>query len=381
METCRLSTSHVRIGVPLPGNVYDSTGQMLLSKGYVPDSQEQIDALMARGMFVELSVFEAAFKPMLATSTAPVAQRKFDPFLSRNALKISLNRLLRSILDGSASVQKIVEFADQLQAFTDSDAEAAIATSLLDHQDDTYVIGHSLSTATLGALLAKHLDWPDATIRSLICAALTMNLGMFELQQRLLRQATPLTPPQLALVQAHPTASVEALKRIGVDDAHWLDIVGQHHEKSDGSGYPQRSTKQCEESQLLRLLDVLGARAVARGDRRPLAPAQILKSLFVDEGKGPHGELVAALVRILGLHPPGSFVKLENNEVAVVFRPDRKNKSLIVAAVTTATGTPTMQPVRRETYRKGFSVAGTVPYDKVSVGYDLGKLWITNLRD
>ena len=38
METCRLSTAQVRIGVPLPGNVYDSAGQMLLSKGYVPES-------------------------------------------------------------------------------------------------------------------------------------------------------------------------------------------------------------------------------------------------------------------------------------------------------------------------------------------------------
>ena len=214
----------------------------------------------------------------------------------------------------------------------------------------------------------------------MICAALTMNLGMFELQQRLLRQATPLTPPQLAQVQAHPAGAVEVLKRIGVEDVLWLEAVGQHHERPAGSGYPQRLAASCEESQALRLLDVLGARAVARADRRPLAPAQILKTLFVEEGKGPHGALVAALIQMLGLYPPGSFVKLENNEMAVVFRPDRANNSQTVAAVTTAVGTPTMQPVRRETHRKGFAISAAVPYDKVSVGYDLGKLWITNMR-
>ncbi len=380
METCRLSTAHVRIGVPLPGNVYDSAGQMLLSKGYVPESQAQIDALMARGMYVEISVFEALFKPMLTASAAPAMQKKFDPFLARNALKISLNRLLRSVLDGSATALQIIEFSDQLQAFAETDSEAAIAASLLDYQEETYVVGHSLNTATLGALLARRLDWPEARKRSMICAALTMNLGMFELQQRLLRQATPLTPPQLAQVQAHPAGAVEVLKRIGVDDVLWLEAVGQHHERPAGSGYPQRLAASCEESQALRLLDVLGARAVARADRRPLAPAQILKTLFVEEGKGPHGALVAALIQMLGLYPPGSFVKLENNEMAVVFRPDRANNSQTVAAVTTAVGTPTMQPVRRETYRKGFAIAGAVPYDKVSVGYDLGKLWITNMR-
>ena len=381
MEMCRLSTAHVRIGVPLPGNVYDSADHMLLSKGHVPDNQEQIDALMTRGMYVEIGVFEALFKPMFAATTAPVMQKKFDPFLARDALKISLNRLLRGVLDGSATAVLVVEFAEQVEAFSETDSEAAIAASLLDHQEETYVIGHSLNTATFCALLAKRLEWPEARRRSTVCAALTMNLGMFELQQRLLRQATPLDQERLAQVHAHPEASVDALKQIGVDDPLWLDAVGQHHEKPSGTGYPKQLTDPCEESQLVRLFDVFGARVVARPDRRPLVPAQILKTLFVEEGKGPHGSLVAAMVQMLGLYPPGSFLKLENNEVAVVFRPDPANKSLSVAAVSTAAGTPTMQPVRRDTHRKGFAIAGAVPYDKVSFGYDLAKLWITNARE
>jgi len=369
MEMCRLSTAHVRIDVPLPGNVYDSADHM------------QIDALMTRGMYVEIGVFEALFKPMFAATTAPVMQKKFDPFLARDALKISLNRLLRGVLDGSATAVLVVEFAEQVEAFSETDSEAAIAASLLDHQEETYVIGHSLNTATFCALLAKRLEWPEARRRSTVCAALTMNLGMFELQQRLLRQATPLDQERLAQVHAHPEASVDALKQIGVDDPLWLNAVGQHHEKPSGTGYPKQLTDPCEESQLVRLFDVFGARVVARPDRRPLVPAQILKTLFVEEGKGPRGALVAAMVQMLGLYPPGSFLKLENNEVAVVFRPDPANKSLSVAAVSTAAGTPTMQPVRRDTHRKGFAIAGAVPYDKVSFGYDLAKLWITNARE
>ena len=112
--------------MPLPGNVYDSAGQMLLSRGYVPDSQEQIDALMTRGMFVEIGVFEALFKPMFAATASPVMQKKFDPFLARNALKISLNRLQRGVLDGSATATQIVEFAEQLFTFSITDPEAAI---------------------------------------------------------------------------------------------------------------------------------------------------------------------------------------------------------------------------------------------------------------
>ena len=379
METCRLSSSHIRPGVPLPGNVYDEAGHLLLSKGYVPASQDQIDQLLSRGMYVEISVFEAHYRSM-ATDDMPVAENKFDPFLTRNSLKISLNRLLRSVLDGSLAADQITDFAGQLQCFVDTDPEAVIAACLLDHQEESRVVAHCLNTGIFSLLMARRLEWETSRQVSIVCAALTMNLGMFELQQRLQRQATPLSPVQLEQVHAHPEASAIVLEKVGVTDALWLKLVRQHHEKPGGMGYPGKEAAPAVESQLLRLLDVFGARASARADRHPMVPAQIVRTLFVEEGKGPCGPLVAAMVKLFGLYPPGSFVKLENQELAVVFRTDPENNSLAVAAVTTAAGTPTMQPVRRDTYRKGFSVAGAVTYDKVSVGYDLGKLWITRRR-
>ena len=383
METCRLNSAHVRIGVPLPGNVYDSAGQLLLSKGHVPENQAQIDALLVRGMYVEVSVFEALFKPSASAAAAPPPeqlQKKHDPFLVRDALKISLNRIQRGILDGTVTPVQIAEFSEHLQAFVDTDHDAAIAASLLDHQDENYPVAHSLNTATFCALLASRLGWLPARRNSVICAALTMNLGMFELQSRLQKQATPLSLAQLEQVHAHPEATLAALAKIGVEDETWLAAVRQHHERYSGTGYPQKIADPVEESQLLRLFDVVGARTKARADRKPQPPAQVLRALFVEEGQGANAVLVASLVKMLGLYPPGSFVKLENNELAVVFRPDTENSALTVAAVTTAAGTPTMQPVRRDTYRKGLSVAGAITYDKVSVGYDLGKLWVTNAR-
>jgi HD-GYP domain-containing protein (c-di-GMP phosphodiesterase class II) len=207
-----------------------------------------------------------------------------------------------------------------------------------------------------------------------------MNLGMLEMQQRLSRQATPLTPPQLAQVQAHPESSLAALKNLGVDDPVWLEAVRQHHENPAGTGYPQHLVTPGEEGQLLRLFDIFCARASARADRRPLPPAQIIRTLFVEEGKGSCAALVAALVKVIGIYPPGCFVKLVNGEVGVVFRNGESPSTPVVAAVANASGMPTMQPVRRETHRETFAISSAVAPDKVTVGYDLGKLWITNAR-
>ncbi|HRE16555.1 MAG TPA: hypothetical protein PLW86_05730, partial [Rhodocyclaceae bacterium] len=185
IETCRLSTSHVKLGVPLPGSVYDEHGTMLLSKGQILESQSQLDALMARGMYVELSVFEAHYRNASGNAAPPPVEKKFDPFLVRDTLKISLNRLLRAIIDGSAQVAQVTEFADHVRDFADADPEAAIAGSLLDRHEEAHAVAHCLSSAILCSLLGKRLDWPEDRRRSLICAALTMNLGMFDLQQRL----------------------------------------------------------------------------------------------------------------------------------------------------------------------------------------------------
>lgn len=353
---------------------------MLLSKGQILESQTQLDALMARGMYVEVGVFEAHYRNASGSAAPPPVEKKFDPFLVRDTLKISLNRLLRAIIDGSAQVEQITEFADHVRDFAETDTEAALASSLLDRHEESHTVAHCLSTAILCSLLSKRLDWPDERRRSAICAALTMNLGMFDLQQRLQRQATPLTPPQQAQIDGHPAAACEALRKIGVTDSIWLDAVAQHHEKPGGKGYPQHLEQPAEDGQLLRLIDVFFARASVRADRHPLPPAQIVRALFVEDGQGPYGSLVASLVKYLGIYPPGSFVKLANGETGVVFRAGESANTPIVASVTTASGIPAMQPVRRDTSREGFAIAATVAPDKVSVGYDLGKLWVTNAK-
>jgi HD-GYP domain-containing protein (c-di-GMP phosphodiesterase class II) len=204
-----------------------------------------------------------------------------------------------------------------------------------------------------------------------------MNLGMLDLQQRLARQATPLTAAQREQVEAHPEAALAALSGIGVSDEIWLASVGQHHEKPGGQGYPRKLATPGKECQLLRLADVFCARASARADRRALAPAQLIRALFVEEAEGPCAPLVAALVKTLGFYPPGSYVKLASGEIAVVFRNGAGPKTPIVAAVTNAGGLPTMQPVRRDTDNPAYAIVGTLAPDTVSVGYDLGKLWLT----
>lgn len=366
--------------MPLPGDLYDENGKMLLAKGQIPNSQSLLDKLLERGLYIEISLFEACFGRSTSSAKATV-QKKFDPFLIRQTMKLSLNRLLYGVMRGSTTVAQIIEFAESLQAHAEADSEAMIAACLLDREEEPRAAAQSLSCAILCALLAKRLGWPEACQRSVVCAALTMNLGMLDLQQRLSHQATPLAPAQLEQVRAHPDAAVAALQGIAVDDLIWLETVRQHHEKAAGKGYPRQLTAPADEGQLLRLVDVFFARASGRSDRPLLTPRQIVRELFVDEGQSDCAALVTALVKMLGIYPPGSFVKLASGELAVVFRRGESPTTPVVASVTNASGVPTMQPVRRDTSREAWGIVAAIVADKVSVGYDLGKLWVSNAKN
>lgn len=379
METCRLTRSYLKLGVPLPGDVFDETGNKLLSRGFVIASETQLEELVSRGMYVDIATFEACFRRPGEAEAAGEGKR-FDPFLIRRALKSRLNRLLDAVLAGKAAPGDVEALAADVIHLADADPDAAVAASLLDREEGTYPVGHCLCTATFCALAASRLEWAAPRRQGVVCAALTMNLGMLDLQQALQRQAKPLTPPQLERLHAHPAAACAALEQIGVVDACWLAAVREHHEHPGGGGYPAGLTAPCDEAGLLRLADVIGGRVAPRADRRALCPGQVIRSLFVEEGQGPAAHLVGALVKVLGLYPPGCFVQLASHEAGVVFRHGADSKSPIVAAVTASSGAPLMKPVRRECHRKGFEITGVLAADAVSVGYDLAKLWITDAR-
>lgn len=379
MERCRLSSSHIHVGVPLPGPVYDEPGNLLLKKGYVISQQAQVDTLLSRGMYVDIEQFNSVFRAS-AGSAAAASARKFDPFAVRSTLKLRLNRALRGLLAESHAAAELNELAADLVTYADTDPDAAVAGGLLDQDEAAYSIAHCLDTAIFAGLAARHLDWSAADRQSIVGAALSMNLAMIDAQLRLHRQTGPLSPAQREVIDLHPTQAAELLSKAGLTDPRWLAAVAQHHERTGGSGYPQHLVDPSEASQLLRLADVFGARLRVRADRKAAPGPQVIRTLFAEEAKGPQAGFANALVKAVGIVPPGSFVVLANHEVGVVFRRGGQISAPSVAVVTHSSGSPMMQPVRRETHRKEFAITSLLTVDKVNVGYDLGRLWVTDLK-
>lgn len=304
----------IRLGEPLPFRLLDASERLLLGAGQVVASERQFEQLHERGAWAERDRVQAA-----RAAAAPEPPRVPTLFDRWEALVWDVDALLQRLAQGGAGGSDVVALAARTRTLLDRDPDVALFLAV--RQDDRrfalYALTHAVHTATIVSLAARQLGWDAARVQSLACAALTMNAAVQRLQGQLAEQHDPPTLRQREAIAQHPAASAQLLRAAGVDDEHWLAAVEQHHEQPGGGGYPKGLATPDETAQLLRLADMLMAKLTPRAHRAALEPRLAMRDVYLAD---PDKRLAAALVRVLGVHPPGSIVQLASGEIGVVIR-------------------------------------------------------------
>jgi len=360
MKVLRLPRAKVAVGRPLPWNVRDESGLLLLSKGHIVENEQQLDTLLERGAFVDVEEIRASAAQASGNEVAQTPAYVLPPNLFGLWDKTSAQ--LQALLTRSAEpdfVAQVAQYAQDLIALMDVNPDIALYRCVRQDNVQHYWYGyaHSVHTAVLCVLMARQLAWPQSRCMSLVHAALTMNLSILELQGQMAGQDTPVKEKQAEKIRAHPQAAVDALLRAGVRDQDWLDAIAQHHERSDGSGYPKGLTALNELAVALRVADVFMAKISPRALREALTPQAAVRQLYTEDGGGA---LSTAVVKQFGLYPPGDYVRLASGEQAVVVQRTANAKAPIVAAITDAYGQSIVRTLRRDTSQSEFAIVGTV---------------------
>ncbi len=225
----------------------------------------------------------------------------------------------------------------------DSDAALYLMFQLASTSTVGYSASHALVCAALCHVLGRELRLSPAERSSLVCAAFTMNIAMTALQDALSLQHEPLRPEQEQAVQQHPQAGLALLQRLGVGDPLWLSAVGGHH-ALPGSATPLATLAPAR--RLVRILDTIDRYAAMISPRKSRAGRSATDSVRAVVGGDAvlHDEVGVALTRTVGLCPPGTFVRLDNGEVAAVLRRTPRSNAPLVASVLTAQGAPLAAP-------------------------------------
>ncbi len=186
------------------------------------------------------------------------------------------------------------------------------------HDDYSYM--HSVAVSALMAALAKQLDLGEAQIRMAAKAGLLHDMGKAVMPLQILNKPGKLTDEEFAIIRTHPQQG-HALLRTGesVDDAV-LEVCLHHHEKMDGSGYPDKLAGD-QISLFARMgavCDVYDAITSNRPYKQGWDPAESIAKM-AGWAKGHFDPVIfKAFVTSLGIYPVGSLVRLKSGLLAVV---------------------------------------------------------------
>ncbi|SCK18873.1 HD-GYP domain-containing protein [Vogesella sp. LIG4] len=205
---------------------------------------------------------------------------------------------------------------DKLAART---TDGAVAAMMLCPWQD-YTAQHGINTTLLACLLGRALQLPTEQQSCLTLAALCMNLGSAGLHNELAQQEGSLSTTQRKQLDIHPLVSSALLRELGFDSPLLHQAVLGQHECPDGSGYPFHLGKEqiSPLAQLLRLIDISSAKLMPRSYRQAVPAQRALAQLYTQADEQFDPVHTAQLVKILGVYPTGSFVRLASGETAIV---------------------------------------------------------------
>ncbi len=291
------------------------------------------------------------------------------------ALVQRLSPLLLNPEGASEFAAHVSDIGSELIRLVASDPDVAIFQIVNPTPDAlrNYGVEHSVHTAVLMALIANHKEWPEAQAAQAVCAALTMNLSITQLQTDLANQTEPPTPGQKEAIHHHPTRSRDMLMSLGVTQQEWLRAVHEHHEQHNGSGYPGGLRSVSSLSDALRTCDMFCAKLSERVSRSKLLSPRAAQEIFRQNSYGYFG---ATIVRILGMYPPGCLVKLLSGGTAVVLQRTTDPMRPRVAVLTHDNGDVRDAPLYSATgVGPGTSIVGAVANGELAHHFTIGQLY------
>jgi putative nucleotidyltransferase with HDIG domain len=234
---------------------------------------------------------------------------------SKEAVQAMFEQVRLGRMFSSGTALPVVE---RITASVLRNRSALISVARLKTADD-YTYLHSVAVAAMMVGLATQLGLDGDPLREAGLGGLLHDMGKARIAPDILNKPGKLTDAEFAAVKKHPGEGHAILRECGVGDAGVLDIALHHHEKFDGSGYPDRLAGEAIGllARMGAVCDVYDAITSDRPYKRGWDPADSMRRMLGWQGHFDEAVL-RAFIRSLGIYPIGALVRLESERLGVV---------------------------------------------------------------
>lgn len=294
----------------------------------------------ARGLDVDDPPAETVSAKQVETFTAHAIEKQVAglPEPERVALRDELAHAARICAESRQAVAEMFREARMGGAIDADQADclvAEISASVLRNPGaltsvarlktaDNYTYMHSVAVCALMISLGRQLGLPRGQLREVGLAGLLHDVGKMTIAPEILNKPGRLTKEEFACVQDHAAAGHRLLLKGGGVPGVALDVCLHHHEKVDGSGYPERLTGECLSlfAKMGSVCDVYDAVTSDRPYKKGWDPAEAMRRMA--EWRSGHFEAAVfdAFVKCVGIYPVGSLVRLQSGRLAVIVEQD-----------------------------------------------------------
>jgi HD-GYP domain-containing protein (c-di-GMP phosphodiesterase class II) len=181
---------------------------------------------------------------------------------------------------------------------------------------------NAIDTAILSMVMGQALEFSEEKTRELTAAAILHDAGMLRLPESIVKKEGSLSEQDVEILKTHTIHSFEIMKKEFMYPDYVCEIALQHHEHWDGTGYPRQLSgnyiNQC--ALILSVVDAFIAMVTKKAYRNSMTGYHAMKTLVSDNASYFSPDILKLFVKILGLHPIGSSVLLNNGMAAKIIR-------------------------------------------------------------
>lgn len=236
--------------------------------------------------------------------------------------------IMKGIIRGNAqSVLEAEAFVERLADHFLGDTESTLhLMNVMGRTEPIY--SHSLNVAVLSMMVGREMALGREDMRLLGMGALFHDIGKSRIEKKLLKKPGPLSRPEQELMERHPAFGMEILQEIEEFPDEALDIIYQHHERMDGSGYPQGLSGEIIHplARIVSISDAYDTLCNSKDPEEALTPYLALSYMFGQQKKLFDTESLASFIRCLGVYPPGTVVQLTNGTIGMVMSVNPHNQ-------------------------------------------------------
>ncbi|QNA90799.1 HD-GYP domain-containing protein [Massilia sp. Dwa41.01b] len=274
---------------------------------------------------------EAEVTAIAARPVKPVRAALADEMQRAVGIRRQAVSLVRTVMQ-DARLGKAVELnnvSPVVQNITESvlrNSGALLGLLRIKNKDD-YTFLHSVSVCTLLVAFCRSRGMDEETTYQAGIGGLLHDTGKALVPDHILNKAGRLTDEEFAIIKKHPRDGYDILLKSADIGQIPLDITLHHHERRDGSGYPdlQNEGQTSELAQMAAIVDVYDAITSDRCYHKGMSAADALRKIYEWSKFHFSPSLTQEFMRCVGIYPVGTMVMLESGRLGVVVEPHETN--------------------------------------------------------